>query len=227
MILELRNVTKTYYTKNIATTAVNNISLSVHESSFVAIRGASGSGKSTLLSLAGLLDFPDEGEIIFNGKDRFPIKSREPLLEFRRKTAFVFQNFKLLENRTVRENVELPLQYSNSEVSEPDERVANVLENVGLSHRMEHYPSQLSGGQQQRVAIARALIRNPDIIFADEPTGNLDEESTEQVMTLLHDINKQGTAILMVTHDPNIIENLPEVLTMDNGNLMTKEPMLQ
>lgn len=218
-MLELRNVTKTFYTKNIATTAVNDISFKIKESAFVAITGSSGSGKSTLLSLAGLLDFPDKGKIIFNGKDSFPIQSRTQLLEFRRKTAFVFQNFKLLNDRSVRNNVKLPLQYTDSKVRNVDEMVENALENVGLSHRIDHYPSQLSGGQQQRVAIARALIKRPDIIFADEPTGNLDAESTSQIMKLLYDINQQGTAILLVTHDPKIIEDLPEVMRMDNGNL--------
>ena len=222
-MLEVKNVTKTFYTTNIATTAVNDISFRIKKSSFVGIVGASGSGKSTLLSLAGLLDFPEKGKIIFEGKENFPIQNRAHLLEFRRKTAFIFQNYKLLNNRSVRENVKLPLLYTDSKQPNIDELVESALEKVGLNHRMDHYPSQLSGGQQQRVAIARALIRNPEIIFADEPTGNLDQNNAAQVMELLNDLNRSGTAILMATHDPKIIENLPEVMQMDNGFLKKKE----
>ncbi len=200
MIIETENLMKLYRTDEIETTALDGINLSVDEGEFVSIMGPSGCGKSTLLHLLGLIDTPSGGEYRFLGE---PVgKYREPKRALLRKAniGFVFQNFNLIDELTVYENVELSLQYNNVPGNLRKPRVEEVLEQMGMSHRAKHFPQQLSGGQQQRVAVARAIVNKPNLIMADEPTGNLDSERGEEVMKILTILNEAGTTIVMVTH---------------------------
>lgn len=191
---------KVYRTEDIETTALNNVNIEIREGEFVAIMGPSGCGKSTLLNILGLLDNPSTGQYIFNTTD--VSKHSERKLSSLRKSnlGFVFQNFNLIEELTVFENVELPLIYSGHSAGERKKMVVEVLERMNIMHRQKHYPVQLSGGQQQRVAVARAVAHNPKLILADEPTGNLDSVHGEEVMKLLTALNAGGTTIVMVTH---------------------------
>ena len=196
------NVDKIYRTNEIETLALENVNLDVEKGEFVSIMGPSGCGKSTLLNIMGLLDAPSSGKIEINGTSVENMKDKE-LAAFRNKTlGFVFQSFHLINSLNVIDNVELPLLYRKMPAKERTRLAKEVLERVGLSHRMRHMPTQLSGGQCQRVAIARAIVGNPEIILADEPTGNLDSKMGAEVMELLHKLNKEdGRTIVMVTHN--------------------------
>ena len=200
--LELKNVHYAYHTLEGETYALKDITFSVREGEFIALVGPSGCGKSTLLNIMGLLDAPTMGIVEINGIRTEGMKDKE-LAIFRNKTlGFVFQSFHLINSLNVMDNVELPLLYRRVGSSERKRLAQEVLEKVGLSHRMRHFPTQLSGGQCQRVAIARAIIGNPEIILADEPTGNLDSRMGAEVMELLHRLNKEdGRTIVMVTHN--------------------------
>ncbi|MCS3152800.1 ABC transporter ATP-binding protein [Phocaeicola dorei] len=193
---------KIYRTNEIETLALENVNLDVIKGEFVSIMGPSGCGKSTLLNIMGLLDAPSSGKIEINGTSVESMKDKE-LAAFRNKTlGFVFQSFHLINSLNVIDNVELPLLYRKMAAKERTRLAKEVLERVGLSHRMRHMPTQLSGGQCQRVAIARAIVGNPEIILADEPTGNLDSKMGAEVMELLHKLNKEdGRTIVMVTHN--------------------------
>ena len=201
-LIHLDGVTKVFYTDEIETHALAGVHLEIKVGEFLAIAGPSGCGKSTLLSILGLLDSPSEGNYTLNSQpvanlslsDRTRIRNRE--------IGFIFQAFNLIGDLTVFENVELPLTYRSMASAERKQRVQQVLERVGMAHRMKHYPSQLSGGQQQRVAVARALVGQPSILLADEPTGNLDSKNSEAVMDLLRQLHGEGATICMVTHDP-------------------------
>lgn len=201
-LIHLDGVTKVFYTDEIETHALAGVHLEIKVGEFLAIAGPSGCGKSTLLSILGLLDSPSDGTYTLNNQpvanlslsDRTRIRNRE--------IGFIFQAFNLIGDLTVFENVELPLTYRSMASSERKQRVQQVLERVGMAHRMKHYPSQLSGGQQQRVAVARALVGQPSILLADEPTGNLDSKNSEAVMDLLRQLHGEGATICMVTHDP-------------------------
>jgi putative ABC transport system ATP-binding protein len=201
-LIHLDGVTKVFYTDEIETHALAGVHLEIKVGEFLAIAGPSGCGKSTLLSILGLLDSPSDGNYTLNNQpvanlslsDRTRIRNRE--------IGFIFQAFNLIGDLTVFENVELPLTYRSMAASERKQRVQQVLERVGMAHRMKHYPSQLSGGQQQRVAVARALVGQPSILLADEPTGNLDSKNSEAVMDLLRQLHGEGATICMVTHDP-------------------------
>ena len=201
-MIEINDISKVFRTSEVETVALNHVSLNVEEGEFVAIMGPSGCGKSTLLNIMGLLDAPSSGKIEINGTSVESMKDKE-LAAFRNKTlGFVFQSFHLINSLNVIDNVELPLLYRKMAAKERTRLAKEVLERVGLSHRMRHMPTQLSGGQCQRVAIARAIVGNPEIILADEPTGNLDSKMGAEVMELLHKLNKEdGRTIVMVTHN--------------------------
>lgn len=201
-MIKLTELNKIYRTDEIETVALENVNLEVQKGEFLSIMGPSGCGKSTLLNIMGLLDAPTSGKIEINGIQTINMKDKE-LAQFRnQRLGFVFQSFHLINSLNVIDNVELPLLYRKVSSSERRKRAEEVLEKVGLSHRMRHFPTQLSGGQCQRVAIARAIIGNPDIILADEPTGNLDSKMGAEVMDILHNLNKEdGRTIVMVTHD--------------------------
>ena len=201
-MIKLTGINKIYRTNEIETLALENVNLDVEKGEFVSIVGPSGCGKSTLLNIMGLLDAPSSGKIEINGTSVENMKDKE-LAAFRNKTlGFVFQSFHLINSLNVIDNVELPLLYRKMPAKERTRLAKEVLERVGLSHRMRHMPTQLSGGQCQRVAIARAIVGNPEIILADEPTGNLDSKMGAEVMELLHKLNKEdGRTIVMVTHN--------------------------
>lgn len=201
-MIKLTGINKIYRTNEIETLALENVNLDVIKGEFVSIMGPSGCGKSTLLKIMGLLDAPSSGKIEINGTSVESMKDKE-LAAFRNKTlGFVFQSFHLINSLNVIDNVELPLLYRKMAAKERTRLAKEVLERVGLSHRMRHMPTQLSGGQCQRVAIARAIVGNPEIILADEPTGNLDSKMGAEVMELLHKLNKEdGRTIVMVTHN--------------------------
>lgn len=201
-MIKLTGINKIYRTNEIETLALENVNLDVVKGEFVSIMGPSGCGKSTLLNIIGLLDAPSSGKIEINGTSVESMKDKE-LAAFRNKTlGFVFQSFHLINSLNVIDNVELPLLYRKMAAKERTRLAKEVLDRVGLSHRMRHMPTQLSGGQCQRVAIARAIVGNPEIILADEPTGNLDSKMGAEVMELLHKLNKEdGRTIVMVTHN--------------------------
>ena len=201
-MIKLTGINKIYRTNEIETLALENVNLDVAKGEFVSIMGPSGCGKSTLLNIMGLLDAPRSGKIEINGTSVESMKDKE-LAAFRNKTlGFVFQSFHLINSLNVIDNVELPLLYRKMAAKERTRLAKEVLDRVGLSHRMRHMPTQLSGGQCQRVAIARAIVGNPEIILADEPTGNLDSKMGAEVMELLHKLNKEdGRTIVMVTHN--------------------------
>ncbi|NDV81867.1 ABC transporter ATP-binding protein [Bacteroides sp. 51] len=201
-MIKIDSVSKIYRTSEIETMALENVNLNVERGEFLSIMGPSGCGKSTLLNIIGLLDNPTTGAIEINGTDVSNMKDRQ-LAAFRNETlGFVFQSFHLINSLNVMDNVELPLLYRGTSSSERKRLAQEMLERVGLSHRMRHFPTQLSGGQCQRVAIARAIVGNPQILLADEPTGNLDSKMGAEVMELLHQLNKEdGRTIVMVTHN--------------------------
>ena len=216
-IIKLEGITKVYRTTEVETTALENVNLTVREGEFLSIMGPSGCGKSTLLNLMGLLDLPDQGKILINEMETTQMKDGE-MAEFRNKMlGFVFQSFHLINSLNVLDNVELPLLYRNSTAKSRREAAEKVLEKVGLSHRMRHLPTQLSGGQCQRVALARAIVGNPQIILADEPTGNLDSKMGSEIMELLFQLNEDGTTIVMVTHDEHIAESTQRIVRFFDG----------
>ena len=217
-MITLNSLSKIYRTDEIETVALENVNLTVERGEFLSIMGPSGCGKSTLLNIMGLLDAPTMGMVEINGIRTEGMKDKE-LAVFRNKTlGFVFQSFHLINSLNVMDNVELPLLYRRMAGSERKRLAQEVLEKVGLSHRMRHFPTQLSGGQCQRVAIARAIIGNPEIILADEPTGNLDNHNAWEIMKLLEEINSRGTTVVVVTHNLEIVKAMNKrVITMKKG----------
>jgi len=201
-MIKLTNLEKIYRTKEIETVALENVNLEVDKGEFLSIMGPSGCGKSTLLNIMGLLDAPTNGTIEIDGTNTIQMNDKAQAAFRNKQLGFVFQSFHLINSLNVLDNVELPLLYRKVSSSERRKASKEVLEKVGLSHRMKHFPTQLSGGQCQRVAIARAIIGNPNIILADEPTGNLDSKMGTEVMEILHTLNKEdGRTIIMVTHN--------------------------
>ncbi len=219
MIIKLRDIKKVYRTDEIETMALENINLDIEKGEFVSIMGPSGCGKSTLLNIIGLLDNPTSGSIELKDTKVSDLKASR-LAEFRnRNLGFVFQSFHLINTLNVLENVEVPLLYRPMSASERRKRAKEVLEQVGLGHRLRHTPGQLSGGQCQRVAIARAIAGNPDIVLADEPTGNLDSRMGAEVMDLLHDLNvNQGRTIVMVTHNEEQARQTNRIIRLFDGH---------
>ena len=217
-LITLKNINKVYRTDEIETQALENVNIEVQKGEFVSIMGPSGCGKSTLLNIIGLLDAPTEGSIVINGEDVQGMKDKE-LSAFRnRNLGFVFQSFHLIGSLNVLDNVELPLLYRNMPAKERTRLAKEILEKVWLSHRMYHFPSQLSGGQCQRVAIARAVVGNPEILLADEPTGNLDSKMGAEVMDLLHKLNKEdGRTIVMVTHNEAQAKQTDRIIRFFDG----------
>ncbi len=203
-IIELKDVAKYYVMGESIVKAVDGIDVKIKQGDFVAIMGPSGSGKSTTMNLVGSLDLPTHGDIYLDGKDIAHLEESQ-LAQIRgRKIGFIFQGFNLIPNLTTKENVMLPMLFQDTEAFERERKAESLLKLVDLGDRMEHYPNQLSGGQQQRVAIARALANDPEVILADEPTGNLDTVTGEKVMKFLDDLNKKGKTIILITHDPEI-----------------------
>ena len=213
---------KTFRTDEVETAALNNVNLEINKGEFVAIMGPSGCGKSTLLNILGLLDNPTSGELFFNENKVDGYNERQRTNLRKENIGFVFQNFNLIEELTVYENIELPLLYIKVSSSERKKRVREVLERMKITHRAKHFPQQLSGGQQQRAAIARAVITNPKLILADEPTGNLDSANGEEVMNLLTQLNETGTTIVMVTHSPSDADRSHRIIQLFDGHIVTE-----
>jgi putative ABC transport system ATP-binding protein len=216
-LLRLESVSKTYGRGDAAVRALQDVSFSVDEGDFTAVIGPSGSGKSTLMHIIGCLDVPTSGGYMFAGEDVSRMTEYELAGVRNRRIGFVFQQFHLLPTMSAWRNVELPLLYRSAQ----DRKAAalRALDQVGLADRVNHKPTELSGGQQQRVAIARALVTNPDLILADEPTGNLDSNSSKEVLSILRSLNESGRTVVLITHDPNVAAIPRRVLTMSDGRL--------
>ncbi|WP_066807660.1 ABC transporter ATP-binding protein [Sphingomonas asaccharolytica] len=219
-MLHMRALSRTYRTDTVETTALDAIDLDIMPGEFVAIMGPSGCGKSTLLNLMGMLDSPTSGSYVFDGKEVAGL-SEAKLADVRKASiGFIFQSFNLVDELSVRENVELALLYHSVPAAERRRRTEEVMDRVGIAHRARHFPSQLSGGQQQRVAVARALVAEPKLILADEPTGNLDTNHGEEVMKMLQTLNAQGSTIVMVTHSPSHADYASRVVNMLDGRIL-------
>ncbi|MBU1778442.1 ABC transporter ATP-binding protein [Patescibacteria group bacterium] len=229
-MINIQNLTKEYQTDNLVTKVLKGISLNIDQGEFVAIMGPSGSGKSTLMHILGFLIKPSSGNYFFEKQNVAQLDDSELAYLRNKKAGFVFQSFNLLPRTTVLENVKLPLVYTNDNESTTNshelnnlsnklknKRAEEVLNRVGLGHRLHHYSNQLSGGEQQRVAIARALINNPEIIFADEPTGNLDSKSGEQILQIFESLNKKGHTVILVTHESDIAAKAKRIMRMKDG----------
>lgn len=221
-MIELHDLSKVYRTSDVETTALNNINLEIADGEFIAIMGPSGCGKSTLLNILGMLDTPNSGSYNFLGEDVANRSERELAIVRKQNIGFIFQSFNLIDELTVAENVELPLLYQKMPAKERAEQVQKVLERVNIAHRADHRPQQLSGGQQQRVAVARAVVTNPNLILADEPTGNLDTTNGEEVLNLLGQLNGDGTTIIMVTHDQGHADHASRVVHMLDGRVLSE-----
>lgn len=230
-VLEMKGLSKVFETDELQTYALRSIELKVYSGEYLSISGPSGCGKSTLLSILGLLDMPTSGEYFIDDMNVSKLTLNQAADIRNAKIGFIFQSFNLIDELSVFDNVALPLRYHHSKPSKHEiaEKVKACLEKVGLGHRMSHKPSQLSGGQQQRVAIARALVAEPTILLVDEPTGNLDSKSGDQVMQILTDLNNGGTTICMVTHDPRYADMASRQLKLLDGELLgeiaVKEPL--
>jgi putative ABC transport system ATP-binding protein len=216
-LIRLKDVTRIYRMGDVEVRALAGVSLDLAAGEFTAIMGASGSGKSTMMNLLGCLDRPSGGQYLLEGKEISRL-SNDDLARIRNRTiGFVFQSFNLLSRTTALENVELPLLYANVPAAERHARAKASLERVGLGERTDHHPNQMSGGQQQRVAIARALVNRPPILLADEPTGNLDSRTSEDVMALFQELGRTGITVILVTHEPDIAAYASRVITMRDG----------
>ncbi len=219
-MIRTENLTRIFRTEEVETIALNGVNIEVEDGEFIAIMGPSGCGKSTLLNILGLLDSPTEGKYWLNNEEVGHLKERERTAYRKGRIGFVFQNFNLIDELTVEENVDLQLKYLGVGKAERKERVLEILRKVKLSHRAKHYPHQLSGGQQQRVAIARAVVGKPSIILADEPTGNLDSKNGMEVMQLLSDLNEEGTTIVMVTHSKHDATYASRIINLFDGQVV-------
>lgn len=219
-MIRTENLTRIFRTEEVETIALNGVNMEVEDGEFIAIMGPSGCGKSTLLNILGLLDSPTEGKYWLNNEEVGHLKERERTAYRKGRIGFVFQNFNLIDELTVEENVDLQLKYLGVGKAERKERVLEILRKVKLSHRAKHYPHQLSGGQQQRVAIARAVVGKPSIILADEPTGNLDSKNGMEVMQLLSELNEEGTTIVMVTHSKHDATYASRIINLFDGQVV-------
>ena len=218
-LVQIEDLSKIYNPGENEVRALDHVNLEIEDQEFVAIIGHSGSGKSTLMNMLGCLDVPTSGTYRLHGKDVSDLSDDE-LSDIRNKEiGFVFQGFNLIQNLTALENVELPLIYRKVPKAKREELAVNALEKVGLGHRMDHRPAQMSGGQQQRVAIARAIAQAPPIILADEPTGNLDSTSTEEIMQILKDLHKEGRTVIIITHDNDIAKQAPRRIMIKDGKV--------
>lgn len=219
-MIRIENLTKIFRTEEVETVALNGVSLEVKDGEFVAIMGPSGCGKSTLLNILGLLDNPNEGEYWLGEEEVSKLKEKDRTQYRKGRIGFMFQSFNLIEELTVEENIELQLKYLGVSKAERKQRTLDILRKVNLSHRAKHYPQQLSGGQQQRVAIARAVVGNPQLILADEPTGNLDSKNGKEVMELLSQLNSEGSTIVMVTHSQHDATYAKRIINMFDGQIV-------
>jgi len=223
MLLKTEKLIKLFRTVELETTALNEVDLEISAGEFTSIMGPSGCGKSTLLNVLGLIDNADSGSYWFMGEDVSSYSERKRASLRKENIGFVFQSFNLIDELTVFENVELPLIYTRTPAAERKVRVDEVLQKMHMTHRARHFPQQLSGGQQQRVAVARAIVNAPDLILADEPTGNLDSEHGSEVMKMLADLNAEGTTIVMVTHSPEDAAVSHRILKMLDGKIIAEE----
>ena len=219
-LIKLQALSKVFRTDSIETAALNSINIDVKKGEFVAVMGPSGCGKSTLLNIVGMLDNPSNGSYHFLDEDVANYKETKLADIRKRNIGFIFQSFNLIDELTVRENIELALLYHDVSAGARKKRAFEVMERMEIAHRANHMPSQLSGGQQQRVAVARAVIAEPNLILADEPTGNLDSKNGEEVLALLTNLNKQGTTILMVTHSPSHAEYARRTINLFDGQVI-------
>ena len=219
MLIDVKNLVKIYQSGETELRALDGVSFSIDRGEFVAIMGPSGSGKSTTMNMLGCLDSPTDGVYVLDGKDVSKLSSDELAYVRNINLGFIFQGFNLLPRLNALDNVALPLVYAGVEVKERTERAANALEKVGLGSRIRHRPNQLSGGQQQRVAIARALVGNAPLILADEPTGNLDTKTSDEIMNILSGLNDEGKTVVLVTHEPDIAAYASRVLRFKDGKL--------
>ena len=219
-MIRTENLTRIFRTEEVETIALNGVNIEVEDGEFIAIMGPSGCGKSTLLNILGLLDSPTEGKYWLNNEEVGHLKERDRTAYRKGRIGFVFQNFNLIDELTVEENVDLQLKYLGVVKADRKERVLEILRKVKLSHRAKHYPHQLSGGQQQRVAIARAVVGKPSIILADEPTGNLDSKNGMEVMQLLSELNEEGTTIVMVTHSKHDATYASRIINLFDGQVV-------
>jgi len=222
-LIHLEDVNKVFVTDDVETHALSGIHLDIEQGEFVSIAGPSGCGKSTLLAILGLLDSPSEGKYQLNGKTVEQLGANQRARIRNQEVGFIFQAFNLIGDLNVFENVELPLTYRRTPASERKQRVHEALEQVGMSHRNKHYPSQLSGGQQQRVAVARALVGRPSILLADEPTGNLDSANGEAVIGILRTLHQNGATICMVTHDPRYAAYADRTIRIFDGQVVEEQ----
>ena len=222
-IIQLRDLAKTYHTGEVEVKAVRGVSLAIQRGAFVAVMGASGSGKSTLMNIVGCLDQPTEGSYLLDGVSVAELNRKQLAVLRNAKLGFVFQSFNLLARTSALENVELPMFYSKLLVSlrSRRQRAIEALEKVGLADRLHHHPSQLSGGQQQRIAIARALVNQPELVLADEPTGNLDTRTSIEIMGIFQELNRSGITIVMVTHELDIAAYCKRFVVMRDGRVLS------
>jgi putative ABC transport system ATP-binding protein len=222
-MIEVKDLRKEYCDDDVKTIALDGVSFNIHEGEFVAIMGPSGSGKSTLMHIIGFLDRPTSGTFKFKDQNVEELNDDQLAYIRNEKIGFVFQFFNLLPRTTVFDNVKLPLIYTKISEEEKKERILKAIEAVGLTHRIKHYSNQLSGGEQQRVAIARAIVNNPAVIFADEPTGNLDSKSGQQIMEILQDLNDSGHTIILVTHELYTSEMAKRLIRIKDGQIIDDE----
>ena len=221
-MLKLHNMYKVYSTDEVETVALNGVNLEIEQGDFVAVMGPSGCGKSTLLNIVGMLDNPSDGDYFFFDENIAKYSESQRSEIRKQNIGFIFQNFNLIEELSVAENIELALLYHDMPSAERKKRVASVMDRMGIAHRANHMPGQLSGGQQQRVAVARAVVGDQPLILADEPTGNLDSVHGQEVMELLRSLNKEGTTIVMVTHSPSHADYAHRTVNLFDGHIVTE-----
>jgi putative ABC transport system ATP-binding protein len=222
-MIKLDKLTKVYRTDEIESTALNEVSFAIRQGEFVSVMGPSGCGKSTLLNILGMLDKPESGSYKFQGTEVSHLNEKGRSDVRKRNIGFIFQNFNLIDELTVFENIELPLIYNKVSSSERKTRVNELMEKIGIAHRASHFPQQLSGGQQQRVAVARALITKPHLILADEPTGNLDSSHGNEVMEMLCELNEAGTTVIMVTHSSHDASYSGRTINLLDGQIISEK----